>query len=276
MGEQLDLFGAPKKEPSTKEWEEVFKSEKRKEQKKGPFNVVSPVPRSTGSVGRTISIGIGSATDREIKKTAERSMPPTLTNRELGSFSGNSSNVPIPKGVESERVPKDEVWLADKTGVIGKAVNVGTGKPAKEYGDEYLAKGIARWSVYCFLWLSKNGKVCAPYFGDSHDKSWKPSWIDLKQAQEMLQAAHYTNTSLHRSKMPGTTRPAVAMTYRLPDDSVRYRLKREAKKKNVDGDLWLFPHTNGMDGDEADEFYQLLRAIRRGAETDDSYRMGLK
>jgi len=177
-----------------------------------------------------------------------------------------SSQAPIATVVVSDTMPRDEIHIIDSSGKVkARVVPV---EPEDKYGDEYLAKGIARWSVYCFLWKSEGGDVCAPYFGDSLDSQWKPRWIDIAQAKSMLRDGHYTEHSSHMGHLPGTGKVSSGTVYRYPAEHVRRRLMAEAREQHYDDDLWNMPVHIGMDRPEAHKFYKLLCALRRSAEAD--------
>ena len=130
-------------------------------------------------------------------------------------------------------IPRNEMHIVSGEQVT-KIVNIGHDK---EYGDRYLAKGIARWSVFCFLWSSGNGDVCAPYFGDSQDAGWKPRWIDMEQAKAMLADAGYFQRSVRINEMmPCGSRHGNATVYRYPEEGERKRRSIEARKEKADAD----------------------------------------
>jgi hypothetical protein len=183
--------------------------------------------------------------------------------------------------VVSDAVAPGEVLLVGSDGRGGKAVNVGTPEEPSaapdppfvaRYGDDYLAAGIARWSVFCFLW-HRGTPVCAPYFGDQFDRGWRPRWVDRDTAEAMLRAAGYTQRSTRTdAAMPGGHGRGDAVVFQYPGPAERDRRRKLAASSGTDADLWDLPPRIGIDGPEADDLYNTLRALRRAAEKDDLYR----
>lgn len=144
-------------------------------------------------------------------------------------------------------------------------------QPPKVYGDEYLARGIARWSVYCFLWLSDAGAVCAPRFGDSQDVCWVPRWVDLEQAERMLRDGYYELSGMHTGYRPGTTRKAIAKVYRYPSEKQRDRIKKALTSAPAHRDIHDLIRHLGLNGVEKERMFMELYELRKRAEAIHNY-----
>jgi hypothetical protein len=181
------------------------------------------------------------------------------------------------KQVYAEDVIDEKMSQRDLELVAGADPSEHERSEMDKYGDTYLAKGLARWELMCFLWDSPGGSVCAPWFGSSQDRGWRPKWIEKAQAEAMLASCGYVQRSTHLGLLPGTSKEWTARVFQMPQPGARDVSRKRAKYEDgADEDLFALVTEIGLDGPEADEFFNLLRSLRRGAESDDLYRRNPK